>query len=301
MNIFAFVSTLLLIIAISTHSLIEKGRLGLSVPKSYNGYMNASREVQGQEERKLYDDASKHGETKKITPKKVVSPIQQNKEEKKTNEKNFEKINFNSRINILPLFKNDKAACKDLYEITAELFKILYSSQPFFEKGMEYEILNNMIEKGKELLEKKQPLCLEKIKLSSPYHLCWYKMLKGTKKYKSQKDKGFDSILDYIELIDKKTKKINIPYASINLLTAIFNKEIAHEIMKEQNVNAKYKPITEEKTRQITSKHHFISKRANLWDFLSFTKTQSKSSSLSLSFTDDETKICFKKTLSSAS
>ena len=126
-------------------------------------------------------------------------------------------------------------------------------------------------------------------------------MLKGTKKYKSQKDKGFDSILDYIELIDKKTKKINIPYASTNLLTAIFNKEIAHEIMKEQNVDAKYKPITEEKTRQIASKHHFISKRANLWGFLSFTKTQGKSSFQSLSFTDDDTKICFKKTLPSTS
>ena len=302
MNIFVFVSTLLLIIGISTHSLIEKGRLGLFVPKSYKGYMIASRDVQGQEEKYYYKKAPKPKQKKETQEKKFENPIAKEKEKNKSNETNFENIHFDSRINIWPLFSSEKASCKDLYEITAELFRVLYSKQSFFEKGMEYEILNNLIEEGKKLLEKEQTICLEKIKLSSPLkQMSWYKMLKGTKKYKTQKDKGFDSILEYIELFPSKTTKIYLPLASNDLLTTLFNQDIANEIMKTQNIKGKYKAIDEEKVRQIATKHHFISNRANFWDFLTFNKTHSQSSLQPLSSTDKDTQICFKKTLHSAS
>jgi len=295
MNIFPFVSILLLIIAISTHSIIEKGRLGLFFPKSYIGYMTANRKVQGQEEKTLYEKAPKPSQKKERTEEK---PDKENKNEKKKEDPLFNEIEFDSKINIWPLFTTEKSQCKDIYEITANLFRILYSSQPFFQKGMEYEILNNIIEKGKIIIEKNETPSLEKIKFdTSLLHLCWYKMLKGTKKYKREKNKGFDSILDYVEILKDKPKKIYIPLACSNLLSAIFNKDIANEIMKEQNNNSKYRAITEEKTKQIVSNNHFISKRAALWDMLTFTKTKYKNPSQSLSYTDKKTQICFKKTL----
>ena len=102
---------------------------------------------------------------------------------------------------------------------------------------MEYKLVDNIILTCKDLLKKNEEISLEKLVLKDPsFQLLWYKMLKGTKYYDFKNKTGMPSILEFITIKETSSQKnkICIPKASQEMLTALFNEDIALKIQKAQ-------------------------------------------------------------------
>ena len=295
MSLLTNVITFVLILAISIHAILEKGRLSQHIPRSFASYILAEREVHKKDE---------HQQFKHLAP-----PIKQKKEEKKSIDNTSDtsqdikpkKIKTLKTIplNIYPLFIEEKANCKDFYEITASLIKRCYENCTFYKKDLEYQFLDQLIEICKSKIQKDQTIYLQKIQFNDPtLQFCWYKVLKGSKIYNFAHHEGFPSLLDLIEA--KKTTKISIslPSATVELLSILFTKEIADEIIKMQTRKAgEIKPITKKELLQILINHNFYNPNMNFWAMFHFSPSHKKEAETTLSYTDKETNICFKKTL----
>jgi hypothetical protein len=267
MNILPFVTTFLLILALSSHAIIEKGISSHQLKKSYGGYLKASRTMQNFYLNKCF--------------KKIKDPSPAKKKpnsESKAKQKTFTKL----RLNVFLLFLKGKEDQKELYDIFINLLKKLYENKNFFsEQKNSISITffaDKVIEKAHKFLNsKKGDLQLEKLNFDNDaFQLVYYKVLKGSKLYNPEKNFGYPSIFDFIELNTQNTK-IPIPYCSLEVLESIFNKKIALAIQNKQIKDNSFNPISKEELKSILEKNNFYSKDQNkLFSLFTFSKNPLK-------------------------
>jgi len=262
MNIVAFIAGLLLIFAITTNTLSKKHLSDGFVSKSFSGYMKSSRKATNNYERYCFDNLQER-----------VKPKQETKEEKKKLSDN-RKVKTriinpeNAKINIYQLVIDKKEKQKDTYNLVASLIKTLYSNQNFYKKGIENDILNNILVAFESQIEKKQNLNFETLILKDgSFKNIYYKIIKGTKFYDFEKKIGCPSILDFVKIENSK-EKIPIKDASKELLITFFNKKITEEI---HPLQTKYPPknLTCENILSICQKNNFSidEKDLKIFDF----------------------------------
>jgi hypothetical protein len=143
----------------------------------------------------------------------------------------------NSKLNLTPLL-----SCKTepkrhpLYEIAASLIKELYQV-PLFSRqkapeGIEYTLLDAWIKQARNVkeLESFSALYPEAADLKKLH----YKVLKGTNQYDPATHVGIPPLSDFFSLEKEKSPAIHFTFASLPLLKALFQEDLAIEILKEE-------------------------------------------------------------------
>lgn len=255
MNILGFVTGLLMIFAISSHVLWEKRISQEKIDLSYQGYLEASRQVQNQWESKKFQQI-------KNTEKKKDAPTSTTKKTDK--EKKPPQISFSpecAKINLYFLLKADKETEKELYSLVLNLLSSQYEEKKFFQPISEKQptkvLLDEILFAGKKALKAdKGPLYLEKLQLKTPeYQQVYYHMLKGTKNYSDRKMEGYPSLLNLlkVEMLTEK-EKICLSCAPLAVLEVLFPKKVASDIYLERQE----KKLSQEDLDKIFSKHHHL-------------------------------------------
>ncbi|MBN2479019.1 MAG: hypothetical protein JXA94_02200 [Parachlamydiales bacterium] len=280
MNIYTFVLAFLMIFAVITNTLIFKKNTSKYISKSYVGFMKSNRKLLNKYEMNFYKNI-------KIDPATVDHKNKKNTDENKTRTINIE----NAKLNIFPLFSEDADSAKELFKITANLIKTLYQNKSFYKKGLEVELLNQMITSYKNLEKKPKNIFLEKIKLKDQnYQMTYYKILKGTKFYNFEKNIGHGSLLDFVTVDNSKNSKIPIIDASNELLTSLFGSSIAKKIALLQTQNPPEKLAFENISNIVDKNKKFL-------NYFDFSLKNLKSDSQSIFAIDEDTQIKRKKTI----
>ena len=76
------------------------------------------------------------------------------------------------------------------YKSAAKLLKTLYQRAPFYKEGLEYIVLNALLNRGE------SPI-IDLFEKDPKMDAIFYKMLKGTSTYMVETDKGYPSLFDY--------------------------------------------------------------------------------------------------------
>ncbi len=283
MNVLIFVCSLLVIIGISTQSQVTKSTHAQKTYQSYQAYHQASRELYSDQEKRMYDQVPKQKDmSKQITkfhnlvsnnnnPKKIVPPPQ--KEEY-------------CLFNLYSLFLHGKKENLLAYQLLENLLFVLYDNTtlidtPLDEKYLHY-LMDEIISAAQIELKKQEKalypcIYLEKLKLKNAEdHAIFYRMLKGTKHYQLETKQGFPSLLDFVCVSSHEKDLISVPYASKELLYALFDKNIAISILDYQMKDNSFSPITKDALENLLSKHFSTVKDFPFWSFLDFSKKGKK-------------------------
>lgn len=161
----------------------------------------------------------------------------------------------NSRINLAFLMHDSLPKKETLspYEITARLLRKLYGTYVVFQEisDIEYRLLNRLMTKKELMKEFTTPDELSKISLDDPFlQEVFYFIMKGSASIHD--GTGYPSFLHYITWDAPKENrkpsfKINLMYASIEILEVIFEDTIAQELQKMRGEIWKEILIQEEK------------------------------------------------------
>jgi hypothetical protein len=273
----------LIIIGISTQSQASKSTHAQKTYQSYQAYYQASRDLHSDQEKRLYDQVPKQKDlSKKITklhhlvsnkpkPTKVVPPPQ--KEEY-------------CLFNLYSLFLHGKKENPLAYQLLENLLFVLYDNTtlidtPLDEKYLHY-FIDEIISAAQIELKKQEKalypcIYLEKLKLKNKEdHAIFYRMLKGTKHYQLESKQGFPSLLDFVYVSSQEKELISVPYASKELLYALFNKEIAISILDYQMKDNSFSPITKDALENLLSQHFSTIRDFPFWPLLDFSKKGKK-------------------------
>lgn len=290
MNILVTISTILLILALSTQSILSKRIDVEKIQISHSGNMQAQRKAYNLCEKNLYK--SKKG--KKSESYKKSNTTIDSKTKKTIHVKDKVEIHGCSQLNIYPLFLEEN---KNTYELLARLIKHVYKDTSTFkntnEKNLEYKLIDQIILAGKNLIKNKQEVELPKLKLQNEkYQQLYYRMLKGTKFYDPNKNIGIPSLLDVITINSSTSNRICLQHASYDMLSSLFNKKIAEKIIKSRLENNK---ITKEDFNKILEQENIATQRDfNPLEFISF--THKRDSYVTVLGIDEKTQITIRKT-----
>lgn len=231
MNILFLVSSFLVILSFvcaqTFHSVVSFE----SEKTFFIGYMKGLRRTRNMWQQKIFSDAKKF----------VSSPTQGTLVKKEKPLKNFDSHrkqrtpSHYSKLNISHLF-TEQPPSTVLHQTALSLMKQLYGDKPFIKKSgienFEQQILAKMIKLGK-----KTPLVSSLKDLSpseEPLKLIYYRMLKGSGDYDLEKKQGYPPLSDFFSLEENERKPIYFSFASYPLLSALFGKDIAEEIVKKE-------------------------------------------------------------------
>ena len=181
-----------MIFSLAIGSIAKKSHISILLNRSSNGYMSANRSALQTAENNLY---------KSIKSIKTKPKIQDHTSPPNTpsNKRTIDPIK--AKVNILSLLIDNKDASKDLYNLTANLIKILYEKSDFYKNAFEFQILDEIIEALKMQNKKQKPLNLPELTLKMKKNQkIYYKMLKGSKFYNFNKSIGYPSLLDFITI-----------------------------------------------------------------------------------------------------
>jgi|GEM_PF-2846841 len=156
---------------------------------------------------------------------------------------NFARPPDNSRLNLYFLFKpepTEKTKKKklpegfSLYNVMARLICLLYQEEEFYIPGVEYRLLDKLLEKKETILTFTTPDQLAELNLEDPYlQKIFHQMLKGTRKS--------SSLLNYIthesiETNNAQNRKINYLFADSLIIHAIFpERHIAQQLIEHRD------------------------------------------------------------------
>ncbi len=285
MNFLPFVAALLIILGFASQSLLSQMSLERKMRSSYRGHMNAAWMVASLPDKNFY---------KNVVPKKIVKKTSSVVPEKKTSLKRQKQL-----VNITPLLVEGKEARPLLYSFLTRLLVHLYGEQPFFLENPEKTaqiLVDALIESAK---KQNEPMHLEKLEFKQKkLREIFYKMLKGTRplhceKISSEKS-PFSSPTSYPSLFqfiycscDPKEDHISIAFAAPEILTALFNEEVALRLLQHL---AKKQMITKEILEKILQETHFSSTDL-LWHSLDFSPIKSHLPIETTSAEDKETHI----------
>jgi hypothetical protein len=204
----------------------------------------------------------------------------------------------NSKFNIGPLIKCEgEFKLHPLYEPLAQMLRLLYKETVFktasHAEKIEYRLLEAILTKARKNPEAKDlaEICPDDLILCSLY----YKLLKGTNQY--NKKKSIPPLGDFVAL-RKEPIAIFFSFASPVLLEALFSREIAEHILKEERNKwrelNKYYYFSKEDLQSLFMKNPSLSlKYTSLESYLDYSK-QIKARS-QVSGTDPQTGLSIKK------
>lgn len=300
MNILPMVISLLLIFAFTASTLLQEGIATQWEERAHRGFMKAERKLRNQWERNLFKEAPKKpaakGLSATISGKGHSSKVFESPREKK--------ISDLTKLNLAPLMtKPSPSYSGHLYEVAAELIRLLYGEKLFFKKAaqehLEYQLLDTIIEKG--IQNTSLNSLTELFPEDSSLKFLFYKMLKGTNQYDVKMDLGVPPLGDYF-IIDRTItqKPLYFCFASKKLLDALFTEKVTLLIIEEEKKkweeDHKHHALSDKELEAVlldeTSKQYNMSDFADLLNF-----TRSAASSKCLTAADTETGIVMRKKL----
>ena len=204
---------------------------------SFKASERTERQVRNATDRRLYQKApelpktqAKPQEPKKspYSPRAILPPVEA------------------SKLNISLLFTEKNEA---LYDLAATLIEQLYQNQSFYKPELNYKILDAILLRVKTIKEPKE--WTELYPEDPALKPIFYKMLKGTNHYTLQT--GIPPLSDFISIAkEKKENSISFTFASPPLLEALFNSQLASEILTFEKKNGK--PCAKEDLQNLLSK-----------------------------------------------
>lgn len=243
MNILPFVSILILVISLTISSFFHGYKETSFLKLGSLGTINAHRLARNSSEE------TRLASYKKTLPEEVVNKTPRKpRNTKKNSPQSFrEKITDNSKLNLLPLIREDLPLLEPVF---ARLLEEIYAHTNLFQE-YKYEKENLSTLLAKSILQTAKTIPVDKLFAfedivlpQKELHDLWYKMLKGTPDYPSLG--GWPPISQFVLL--KETKKPSVlsgRKASIPLLKAFFGEEITTAILaKEKEENRTRATIT---------------------------------------------------------
>ena len=155
-----------------------------------------------------------------ITKKKLLDEIKKEPKEKKLAP--FPLFNpACCRLNLFPLL--DEKAPSIRYELAAKLLRMFYAKDLFgAKKGIEYDLLDALLQSAKLQIKESSSLPLETIALADPkLQPLYYLMLKGTKNSNLFSSTGYPPLTDYLK-IDRDDSPICLFHAHPAMLALFF-------------------------------------------------------------------------------
>lgn len=243
MNVLGLVFSLLLILSYGFYASWNRHIASVQVRNTYVGHQKANRKLLNRYQSEIY---------KKFRSKTSPSESEEVFSEKKQTVSTIkpEANRECAKINLRPLIQEGKEKHPLLYELTAKMLRTFYS--PLCKQNkFEYRLLNTLLEKAKT----QSLLPLEKLDLGE-WQTVYYKMLKGTKEWNLKDKKGYPPLLEYVK-VENQEQKICIFHAHPDLITVLFNQEIAAKLYEE--IHKEGAPLlTQELVERICSESHLI-------------------------------------------
>jgi hypothetical protein len=142
----------------------------------------------------------------------------------------------------LTSFHAPEVSAKDIqYKIAVRLIKALYEHAPFYQEGLEYQVVNALLTRGKKTLSE--------LFQNDP---TLYKMLKGTSSYEVGTDKGYPALTDYCSFT-ATDKQLSYRDIAQPVLEALVGSSLMQIIENEETVENK--PLKKEKLKDLLTKH----------------------------------------------
>jgi hypothetical protein len=276
MNILPLVCGLLFVLVLGATTLIKDRMASEIEEKSFNGFMQAGREMQTKIARKLYAAATTPAKKKEAGKPKGKREAVFHSRRESPHPHNASCLNISKLLSKKP---NDL-----LYQMAAKLIRILYGHANFFKEAetsiadLEYRLLDEMIDKGKSA-NTITDLCPDNPLLRTVF----YKMLKGTNQYDLKAAKGYPPLADFIS-IEREKKPISFCFASRPVLEACFGDGLTLEILntekKKWEKDHIHHTVTQKELRELLMHHPKLQFQFDLFlDLLSFSNRSGKRSS----------------------
>ena len=142
----------------------------------------------------------------------------------------------------LTSFDASKISAQDVqYKIAVRLIKALYKHAPFYQEGLENQVVNALLKR------EKKPL--SELFQDDP---TLYKVLKGTSTYEIGTDKGYPALTDYCSFT-ATNKQLSYRDLSKPVLEALVGPSLMQIIEKEETV--KNKPLLSKDFQDLLTKH----------------------------------------------
>lgn len=311
MNIFGFVSAILVIFSIVVSYMLKTHIDTSELTRSMKGYYAVDTDVKNAFEDYIYDSQKEKRNTgansgtkkqhtnnnglQEVVIEEQNSPPQEEELIEEKERKKPKKIFACSCINIFPLMINDKAEEKQRYELLVSLVKAIYKTELEDEKNAA-RLVDSVISSCKKRHRDKKEIRLEQIDLRDPFlQNLWYTMLKGTKYYNCEKKYGLPSILDFIRVEeDDRYDKICLHTASLEMLRALFDEKIACQIW-EKRKDEKIKITGEEMEKILNSSISTTTAKKELWSMISLSHKGHQKGEKAFICQDDQTKISLRR------
>jgi hypothetical protein len=225
MNTLPLVFAFLLIFSFLTLGFIQEQGHSILAERSIRSFHTVSRAANNAISRRLYARIKSQA----TASSQVVKPITTTKA--KRSRRACTPPLDTAKLNIHPLLemKTDPQN-NPLYEIAAELLRVLYGEVLFKKDGVEYDLLNGLL---KAYQNHPNATALSDL-FPDPASLkhIFYKMLKGTNRYDAARHLGIPPLMDFMHL--SKGPSIHFAHASHPLLRALFGSELALKILSEE-------------------------------------------------------------------
>lgn len=227
MNILPLVFAFVIMLALGSYSIFQDLISCKSEEKNYCSYMKTHRILQTNFEKKQFTRSKgklTYGQQSRTATSKDTRDKYSNPRDKIT-------LHPFSKLNLLPLIaKGVFPQSPEFYEIAATLIRVLYQNTSIYSPGLEYKVLDLLIEEGKNE-EKISAEALTAGILKRDQSL--YKVFKGTKKYTVLTKEGYPPLFDFINIEAGKSKKpVHFHYATTPILLALFGENITASILK---------------------------------------------------------------------
>ena len=215
MNLLPLILAILLVLSYSAAAQFQNHIASRQIQKDYIGLRKAERSILRQSELQTHKNAS--GSPTKQAKRKL--------EKKEPKEKKLAPFPlFNPaccRLNLFPLL--DEKAPSIRYELAAKLLRMFYAKDLFgAKKGIEYDLLDALLQSAKLQIKESSSLPLETIALADPkLQPLYYLMLKGTKNSNLFSSTGYPPLTDYLK-IDRDDSPICLFHAHPAMLALFF-------------------------------------------------------------------------------
>lgn len=222
MNTLPLVFAFLLIFSFLTLGFIQEQGHSILAERSIRSFHTVSRAANNAVSRRLY--ARIKSKPDPASPQ-VAKPATKAKRSRRASTPPLD----TAKLNIQPLLELKTDPKNDpLYEIAAELLRVLYGKALLKKEGMEYELLNALLKAHRTHPE--ATALSDLFPDSASLKRIYYKMLKGTNRYDARQ--GIPPLADFMHL--SKGPSIHFAHASHRLLEALFGPELASKILSEE-------------------------------------------------------------------
>lgn len=293
MNILAFVLAILMILSYSALASFQKHAASRRSQSAFIGLRKAERSLLRQSEIKTFKETDGTllkplGNKLQTTKPKEVKPI------------SIPPVNpACCRLNLYPIIQEGKEIHGARYKLAAKMLRLFYEKELKLKKGMEYQLLDSIIEAAKFSIKDQTSLPLETLALADKtLQPLYYLLLKGTKHADLFAGKGYLPLIDYFK-IDKDDSPICLFHAHPNMLASFFGLKETLQLYEKLHREVKG-GIELEALLLLVSDPMIAFQDQSLWELLDLKKPKHKSLSLeTLVAEDKETGISIRNTISS--